>query len=258
MVKLYAQKGKIGSVSAVEATYYCGTYLVSLTKGSAEYVVATGFPKDPYQFYTEEYFSDAMRFYKHAVIRNPFKTGSLKIKKILKSLVDQHFYIEGSGKTEKDAVHAVLDQVSLWSFIIPGSEAENLLHMMPDYFAALVDKENLLSELERTILDIVNAKELIGQKLSPREVHGETSYKKYYVTMEYLCHALEPHGHRAEDIYEAVKNLYQKHCIYFCDSTPTELYRPSDPICALVDHSIGENIGLPISPFELAAFRGKQ
>ena len=102
----------------------------------------------------------------------------------------------------------------------------------------------------KKILNIVTGKALVTRDLSPRETHGEESHKKYYVTMDGLCKFFCKNGETEEIVYQAVQNLYEKHCIYFLDKVPFELYKPFEPDIAITLYRTGEDLGLPTNTAE--------
>ena len=132
----------------------------------------------------------------------------LRAAKVLQNLLDGHLFLKGTGNTRQEAISSILDQVSLWPFVVPGTESENLPYQIPSFFGVLQDKESLPS-LEKNILDIVTGKALVTRDLSPRETHGEESHKKYYVTMDGLCKFFCKNGETEEIVYQALQSLYK-------------------------------------------------
>ena len=241
---MYIQKGRIEYMNDEEAVFHCGTYLASLKKGSPEYVLVAGLIQDSYQFLDEGSIESLLRLYRMLILKNPLKRIPLRAAKVLPKLLDGHLFLKGTGNTRQEAIYSILDQVSLWPFVVPGTESENLPYQIPNYFAALQDKDSL-PPLEKNILNIVTGKALVTRDLSPRETHGEESHKKYYVTMETLCRFFCANGETKESVYQAVQSLYEKHCIYFLDKGPFELYKPFEPDIAITIYRTGEDLGLP-------------
>lgn len=254
MVNMYIQKGRIEYMNGEEAVFHCGTYLASLKKGSPEYVLVAGLIQDSYQFLDEGSIESMLRLYRRLILNNPLKRIPLRAAKVLPNLLDGHLFLKGSGNTRQEAICSILDQVSLWPFAVPGTESEDLPYQIPNYFAALQDKDSL-PPLEKNILNIVTGKALVTRDLSPRETHGEESHKKYYVTMETLCRFFCANGETKESVYQAVQSLYEKHCIYFNDKVPFELYKPFEPDIAITIYRTGEDLGLPTNMAEWRKFK---
>lgn len=132
----------------------------------------------------------------------------LRAAKVLQNLLDGHLFLKGTGNTRQEAICSILNQVSLWPFVVPGTESEILPYQIPSFFGVLQDKESLPS-FEINILNIVTGKALVTRDLSPRETHGEESHKKYYVTMDGLCKFFCKNGETEESVYQAVQSLYK-------------------------------------------------
>ena len=134
-----------------EAAYHCGTYLSILKKGSPEYVLVTGLIPDPYQFLSDADIKGMLRVYRTLILRNPLKRIPLRAAKVLQNLLDGHLFLKGTGNTRQEAICSILDQVSLWPFVVPCTESENLPYQIPSFFGVLQDKESLPS-LEKKYL----------------------------------------------------------------------------------------------------------
>ena len=242
MEKIYAQKGKIYYANDEETVYFCGTYLVSLSKGSAPEALTTGLIQDNNSFLLEKNLVNALNAYKRLLVSDFSTRLKIRPKKVIKELVDGHLFLEGKGKDEKAAIRDILDQASFWPLIAPGTGQENLLSLLPDYFHAL-NHPQTLSALEKRILDLLNDKALETKDLSARELHDKEKHKKYYVTIDSLAALFKPEGITREEIYVAVKRLFTKHCISFYDKEPYFIYEAWDTI-SIATYRVGTSIGL--------------
>ena len=243
MKKMYIQKGKIYYMTKEEQVYFCGTYLVSIAEGSPEAMVVSGLVPDTYSFLDEKKLVKIINIYKKLLVKD-FKTRrKIRPKAILKNLVSGHLFLEGSGRDEKEAIRNLLDQVSIWPMVVPGTDYEELPDLMPEYFHALKNPRTL-SAIERKILDHICMKSVLMQDESPRVIHGKESHKAFYSTIDSLTAYFAGEGISRDEIYLAVERLYKKHCIYFFDKEPFELYADYEPKIAITVYRTGKNIGL--------------
>lgn len=243
MIRMYIQKGKIYYANKKEQVHFCGTYLLSLAKGSPEELLVSGLIPDNYTFLKEETMTKALNVYKRLIIGDLRTRLKVRPKTVLKNLVDGHFFICGTGRDEKEAIRNILDQVSLWPIVVPGTEYEELPNLMPEYFHALKNPRTL-SAIETKIMDHIYEKSALVQKSEPRVIHGKQSHKAFYVTIDSLAATFADEKISRDEIYLAVERLYKKHCIYFFDKEPFELYKDYEPKNAITIYRIGENLGL--------------
>ena len=54
--------------------------------------------------------------------------------------------------TRQEAICSILDQVSLWPFVVPCTESENLPYQIPSFFGVLQDKESLPSLEKKSLI----------------------------------------------------------------------------------------------------------
>ena len=115
-------------------------------------MVVSGLVPDTYSFLDEKKLVKIINIYKKLLVKD-FKTRrKIRPKAILKNLVSGHLFLEGSGRDEKEAIRNLLDQVSIWPMVVPGTDYEELPDLMPEYFHALKNPRTL-SAIERKILD---------------------------------------------------------------------------------------------------------
>lgn len=217
-MRLYAIKGRPYKETPGSTEYYCGTFTVSVIK----YSIASEIT-----FLTEGFVleKDFLKFYRRRRLKsfNLNKQFRFKSTRYALQVIEAHnVLVSGEGDDYPMAIMSLLDKVSIWPQVRPGTQDGKLLEKHPDYYKALIDR-NMLTAVETRILNVVERKAKLLVDKSIQSIHGK-NYKQNYITMESLMQHPDFYDVPMHVLYYSVHNLYKKHCIVFYDKEPRYEY----------------------------------